>query len=497
MSDSEVYEAHESPLLSQEIRDYLVNSKIEERLNDLVNQALKERPTDIYSFLSSELSKHAHFVPAINKLVATEIFDSEGVPSLEVEAHVAFKGDVRSISIEIGTDQFRGPFDPVELRDNDSSRFNGQGVLRAVDTINNSLSPALVNHDVRQQSSVDDILVSLDGTPDRSMAGVNVLASVSLCAAKAAAVLFQKPLYQHFAELYHGGTPSYYNLPLPLVTVLRTGKAYGGKLKFSEWRIGVRDIVPPQERLKVVSAVFQQLSSAVAAKYQAGGKVTASDGALIAPVDKPEEAVAFITDAITKSGFKVNTDVFIGLDMAPNGFWNAEKNQYEVTDGKPTSPDDFVEFVGKFIDSNPNIALLEDPLTATETASYAKLRDRIGAKATVVGDQLYAGSATRIQAALEQGYFVPGLSMRPVQVGTVSEVMASARLVQAQPNGLVILSESYKETTDSSVVDLAVGIGAKYIKMGPPVRGERICKYNRLNRITNQLLEAGLLAPSS
>eukprot|EP00743_Colponemidia_sp_Colp-15_P003673 GILK01003965.1.p1 GENE.GILK01003965.1~~GILK01003965.1.p1 ORF type:complete len:508 (+),score=76.45 GILK01003965.1:50-1573(+) len=484
--------ASESSLLHPDVRQYLSTHQLEEKVNMFINRVLRERPGDPWQILSLEFGRLASVTPVVEAVFAREILASDGLPTFEVEVKIR-KGDQVWVAARViaPSDSLRGLQDGLELRDEDSTRFQGKGVTKAVHNINTILGPLIKGHAVTDLAALDELLRQQDVTEKKSVMGVNSLSCLSMALAEAGANARGLHTWQYFSDIFNGPSSSLcMNIPIPYVVVLRGGKNIGSKLKFSELRI-----VSKRNPLRLVHvmSVYQTLGRLLEAKYAANGKVQFADGSYMPPVDKIEDALNFVNEAIKQSGLQPGADVEIGLDCAATDLFLAEKNAYELVDGKATNVDDLITAYVKLVDTFPALRFFEDPVHFADITGLSKFKERLGSRVQIIGEAAYGGSCRRYTEAVRTGWNASCVSMKLDQVGTITDVMEAARTVLSEADHKVFLSDVTKENINGGLIDLAVAIGAEYVKLGPPSSAERLSKYNRLVTISQELADAGRL----
>jgi len=402
-------------------------------------------------------------MPSITNIKAREILDSRGSPTVEVELHT--KNHVATASVPSGAST--GTHEALELRDG-GKRYGGKGVLKAVKNINSIIAPKLKHKDITNQSQIDQLMIDLDGTKNKSRLGANAILAVSLAVAKAAAEKKHLPLYQYLSTL----TNTKPSLPKPFFNIINGGKHADNKLSFQEFMI-----VPQynifQKNLQAASEIYHLLKADLHKKY---GKNTTNvgDEGGFAPekLNSAEAALNILLQAIKESGH-LNTK--IAVDCAASEFY--KNGKYRV-DGKTLTTEQLLNYYLKLIKVYPIISI-EDPFQQEDFQSFAKLKQL--SKIQIVGDDLTVTNVNRINTAIKNNS-CNCLLLKVNQIGTLTEALQAVKLAY-QNNWKVMVSHRSGETEDTFIVDLAVAIGCNQIKSGAPCRGERTAKYNRLLRI--------------
>lgn len=406
----------------------------------------------------------------IKSIYAREILDSRGYPTIETEV-VLESGSAGIASVPSGAST--GSFEAIELRDG-GNRFLGKGVLKAVANVNEMIAPRLIGENAIDQHIVDKIMLDLDGTDNKSKLGANAILSVSLAICHAAADYFQMPLYR-----YIGGIRSK-TLPHPMMNILNGGAHADNKIDVQEFMI-----VPVVESsfknyIEICATIYHNLKKILKAK---GLNSNVGDEGGVAPnLNSTKEALDIIIEAINISGYKPGKDVCIALDVAASEFY--ENGMYNIENESKTT-DDMIEFYKKLIAEYPIISI-EDPLAEEDWDGFSKLMSEIGDKIQIVGDDLYVTNPKRLVKGIKQKSS-NAILIKLNQIGTVTETLNTIKI--AQENGYnPVISHRSGETDDTTISDLAVAVGAKYIKTGAPARGERVAKYNQLIRIEEDIL---------
>lgn len=425
---------------------------------------------------------------AITKVHARSIFDSRGNPTVEVDLTTE-KGTFRGISPSGAS---TGKWEACELRDGDKSAYLGKGVSKAVDNVNSIIAPEIVKAglDITDQKAIDDFLLKLDGTSNKTKLGANAILAVSIAAAYAGAAEKGQPLYEYIAGL--AGIKAPYILPAPAMNVINGGSHAGNKLAFQEFMIVPTGAKTFTEAMKVGTEVYHNLKSVIKAKYGIDATNVGDEGGFAPNVQSAEEALEVLTDAIKKAGYE--GQVHISLDVASSEFYKDGKYDLDFKNpnsdpSKWISGKELAEVYLGFIKKYP-IASIEDPFDQDDWEAWTHLRANAGV--TIIGDDLTVTNPTRIKTAIEKKS-CNGLLLKINQIGTISESIQAAQLSQSD-NWAVMVSHRSGETEDTTIADIVVGLGAGIIKTGAPCRSERVAKYNQLLRIEEQLGSNGRYA---
>ncbi len=411
----------------------------------------------------------------ISEIFARQILDSRGNPTVEVDV-LTDEGAVGRAAVPSGAST--GIHEAVELRDDDKKKYVGKGVLKAVKNVNSVIAPALLGHDVADQTGLDAMMIELDGTANKGKLGANALLAVSMAAAKAAAEEAALPLYR-----YIGGTNAK-TLPIPMMNILNGGAHADNKIDFQEFMIMPVGAPSFSEGLRWGVEIFHALKSVLKKK---GFSTNVGDEGGFAPnIQSNEEAIDTVMQAIQASGYKAGSQIVIAMDAANSELWDAKKKKYvfHKSDGKQLSSDQLVKFWEGWVKKYP-IVSIEDGMAEDDWNGWAALTQAIGDKCQLVGDDLFVTNVTRLQTGIDKG-IANGLLVKVNQIGTITETINAVTL--AQHNGYnTIMSHRSGETEDTTIADLAVALNCGQIKTGSASRTDRIAKYNQLIRIEEQL----------
>jgi enolase len=375
-----------------------------------------------------------------------------------------------------------GIHEAAELRDNDKKKYLGKGVLKAVKNVNTSIADALIGFDVTSQAAIDQVMIDLDGTPNKTKLGANAILAVSMAVAKAAAEEANLPLYR-----YIGGTNAR-TLPMPMMNILNGGAHADNKIDFQEFMIMPIGAPNFSEGLRWGVEIFHQLKSTLKKK---GYSTNVGDEGGFAPnIQSNEEAIETVLEAIQSAGYKTGTQIAIAMDAANSELWNAKKKKYvfHKSSGKEMSSDQLVKYWESWVKKYPIISI-EDGMAEDDWAGWKNLTDTIGSKCQLVGDDLFVTNVNRLQTGIDKK-IANGLLVKVNQIGTLTETINAVSL--AQNNGYnTIMSHRSGETEDNTIADLAVALNCGQIKTGSASRSDRMAKYNQLIRIEEQLGETG------
>jgi len=401
----------------------------------------------------------------ILNLKARWILDSRGNPTVEAELKTS-KGTVIA-SAPSGAS--KGTNEALELRDK-AREFRGNGVSKAVNNINTEIRKMFIGKQVNDPSLMDDMLIGLDGTENKSRLGANATTAVSIAFAKAYALDHGKEIFQSY-----GGT----NLPIPMSNVINGGKHAGNDLAIQEFMIVPRELRTMKDRIRALSEIYQEMKSLLLQKYGKSAINVGDEGGFAPSFRETREALDVIVSSIENSGY--SKKVMIGLDCAASEFF---KGTRYIIDNKQLTSAQMVDYYSSLLSSYPIISI-EDPFKEDDFTFFAALTKKIGSKAMVIGDDLFTTNVKRINQGLKQGS-ANALLVKINQIGTVSEAKEATELVRSK-KWKAIVSHRSGETEDTFIADFAVGINAEFIKSGAPARTERVAKYNRLLRIEEMI----------
>ena len=415
----------------------------------------------------------------IEKIYANEVFDSRGNPTVQVTV-VASDGSKGISKVPSGAST--GAYEAVELRDEDAFRFCGKGVKTAVENINTIIADSLIGENIFNQEKIDNIMIELDGTENKSRLGANSILGVSMAVAYAAANSMKIPLYK-----YIGGISGSL-IPMPMMNILNGGKHADNNLNIQEFMIVPLAGKSFKEYMKIGVEIYHTLKKVLKEKglYTAVG----DEGGFAPDLENDEEALKIIIEAISKAGYVPGLDVAIALDVAATEMYdepkkiNEDSKYYFWKTKELKNVDEMIEYYSVLCKKYPIISI-EDGLSEEDWQGWRKLTEKLGDKIKLVGDDLFVTNINRIKMGLESKV-ANCVLIKPNQIGTLSETLKSIKL--SKNNGYsVIISHRSGETEDTFIADLAVAVNAGFIKSGAPCRTERVAKYNRLINIENEM----------
>lgn len=418
----------------------------------------------------------------IKKIFAREVLDSRADPTLEVR--VILEDNTSAIS-QVPAGASKGKYEAWELRDKDLNRYKGKGVLKACENVNIKINSALAGLEIADQKKIDETLIKLDGTENKSNLGANAMIGVSLACARAASLSEGMPLYKYIRKIFNPGNENY-SLPTPMFNVINSGKhAESSKTEIQEFMIVPNDKESFKKKLQMAVEIFYSLKNIL--KVIKGYSVAVGDEGGFAPALKQnEEALKLIEEAVEAVGYKLGKDVFFALDVAASEFYNSETKNYKI-EGRELRFPELVNFYQNWFLKYPLISI-EDGLAEDDWVGWRALTERLliqNKNIMIVGDDLFTTNIERLKKGVETK-IANTILIKPNQIGTLSETLNCIELAQKNKYKTIISHRS-GETMDSFIVDLAVGAGAEYLKAGAPSRGERVVKYNRLLEIEEEL----------
>lgn len=408
----------------------------------------------------------------IRKISAREILDSRGNPTVEVDVELS-DGSFGTAAVPSGAST--GKYEAVELRDGDRSRYGGMSVLRAVENILREIAPALRGMVASEQETIDEKLIKLDGTENKSRLGANAILGVSLAVARAAAVSRGLPLYRYL------GGDSVSLLPVPMMNILNGGKHAADSTDFQEFMVVPAGAPSFKKALQMGTEVYHALKKVI--KDRGLSTNVGDEGGFAPSLKSNKEAVELILVAIEKAGYKAGKDCFIALDPAASSFY--QDGRYLLSrEGSSLTSSELIEYYARWVDDYP-IVSIEDGLAEDDWDGWVALTARLGNKITLVGDDLYVTNLRRLETGIARRAS-NAILIKPNQVGTLTETINTVKRAQ-KAGWLTIISHRSGETEDTTIADLAVAMSSGLIKTGAPCRSERVAKYNRLLRIEEGL----------
>jgi enolase len=415
----------------------------------------------------------------ISQIWAREIIDSRGNPTVEAEVELE-DGSIGRAAVPSGAST--GAFEAVELRDEDPGRFLGKGVLKAVQNVNEMIAPELEGCNVFDQQGIDDLMIELDGTPNKAKLGANAMLAVSLACAKAAANALGLDLYE-----YLGGLQSHI-LPVPMMNIINGGKHADNSVNLQEFMIMPVGAETFRQGLQWSIEVFHTLKKLLKSRKLA--TAVGDEGGFAPNLESDEQALSLLVEAIKLAGFRPGTDIAIAMDPAATELYEEAKAAGEEgkylfwKSGQLKTREEMVDYWADLVDRYPIISI-EDGLAEEDWEGWKLLTDKLGKKIQLVGDDLFVTNTTRIQKGIGLGVSNSVL-IKLNQIGTLSETMAAIEMAQRN-NWTAVVSHRSGETEDVTIADVVVATNAGQIKTGAPSRTDRVAKYNQLLRIEEAL----------
>ena len=410
----------------------------------------------------------------ITDVYAREIMDSRGNPTVEVEVYLE-DGTIGRAAVPSGAST--GQFEAVELRDSESSRYLGKGVLQAVANVNDIIGPAILGFDASEQVAIDGVMIELDGTPNKAKLGANAILGVSMAVARAAAESYDLPLFQ-----YLGGTNAK-ELPVPMMNILNGGAHADNNVDIQEFMIMPIGASSFMEALRYCAEVYHTLKGVLKAKGLATG--VGDEGGFAPNLGSNEEALQVITEAIEKAGLVVGKDIVFAIDAASSEFYKDGK-YHLAGEGKVKTAAEMVEYYVELCEKYP-IYSIEDGLAEEDWEGWRLLTDRLGKTVQLVGDDLFVTNTERLSRGIKEDT-ANAILIKVNQIGTLTETFDAIEMAK-RAGYTAVISHRSGETEDSTIADIAVAVNAGQIKTGAPARSERVAKYNQLLRIEDMLAE--------
>jgi enolase len=413
----------------------------------------------------------------IEVIVAREILDSRGNPTVEVEVGLD-DGSIGRAAVPSGAST--GAFEAIELRDGDKGRYLGKGVEKAVSNVEDRLADELIGYEVDDQRLIDQKMLDLDGTPDKSELGANAILGVSLAVAKAAAISSELPLYRYL------GGPNAHLLPVPMMNILNGGAHADSNVDVQEFMVAPIGAATFSEALRTGAEVYHALKSVLKKKGLSTG--LGDEGGFAPSLPSNASALDLIAEAVQAAGFALGTDIVLAMDVAATEF---HKDGSYVFEGSPKSTEEMINYYAKLAETYP-IVSIEDPLSEEDWAGWSAMTAQLGSKLQIVGDDLFVTNPTRIGRGIAESA-ANAVLVKVNQIGSLTETLDAVDLAH-RAGFKTMMSHRSGETEDTTIADLAVAVGSGQIKTGAPARSDRVAKYNQLLRIEEQLESAARYA---
>ncbi len=413
-------------------------------------------------------------MPYIVDIYAREVLDSRGNPTIEVEVTTESGAFGRAI---VPSGASTGEYEALELRDKDNTRYLGKGVLKAVANVNDIIAPEIIGYDVTSQMMIDQVMIKLDGSPNKEKLGANAILGVSLACAKAAADYYDMPLYRYLGGVFG------HTLPTPMMNILNGGAHANWCIDIQEIMIVPHGFKTFKKALQASSEVFHHLQTILKEK---GLTTSVGDEGGYAPrLGSNEEAISLVIEAIQKAGYTPGRDISLALDVASSEFYRAEEKVYQLkSENKLLTSDEMIAYLEKLVERYPIISI-EDCLDQNDWQGWKKITKRLGKKVQLVGDDLFVTNTTRLSRGISEGV-ANAILIKLNQIGTLTETLKAIEMAK-RAGYTTIVSHRSGESEDTTIADLAVAFNVGQIKTGSLSRTDRIAKYNQLLRIEDDL----------
>ncbi len=416
----------------------------------------------------------------IKKISAREVLDSRGNPTVEARVELQ-NGIIAKAMVPSGAST--GKHEAHELRDGDKKRYQGKGVLKAVRNVNNIIGKKLQGMEIDKQRQIDQVMIELDGTKNKSKLGANAILAVSLACARCASLSKNKPLYQYIRQAYRLPEKKW-RMPVPTMNILNGGKHADNSLTVQEFMV-VPQATKMEKRVRIGAEVFMALKQLL--KKSGYQTLVGDEGGFAPNLKSNEQALDFILSAIKKAGYKPGKDAFIASDLALSEYFDSKTGQYALNDKsgkKKVSANQVIKTLEKWLKKYPIISI-EDPLAEDDWINWMKCNGFLGKQVTLVGDDLFVTNYERLEQGIEMGA-ANAILIKLNQIGTLTETINTIYLAKENKYKISVSHRS-GETCDTFIADLAVAVNADFIKTGSLSRSERVAKYNRLMEIENEI----------
>ncbi|MCF6093621.1 phosphopyruvate hydratase [Microaerobacter geothermalis] len=415
----------------------------------------------------------------ISEVYAREVLDSRGNPTVEVEVSLESGAVGRAI---VPSGASTGAYEAVELRDGDNKRYLGKGVLKAVENVNEVIAPNIIGFDATDQVGIDELLIELDGTPNKEKLGANAILGVSMAVARAAAEALGIPLYT-----YLGGFNAKI-LPVPMMNILNGGKHADNNVDIQEFMVMPVGAERFSDALRMGAEIFHNLKAVL--KEKGLNTAVGDEGGFAPNLSSNEEAIQTILEAIKRAGYEPGQDVYLALDVAATELYKEGKYHLEG-EGVTRTTEEMIQFYQELVDKYPIISI-EDGLSEDDWEGWNKLTKAIGHKVQLVGDDLFVTNTQRLSQGIDQGT-ANSILIKVNQIGTLTETFDAIEMAK-RAGYTAVISHRSGETEDTTIADIVVAVNAGQIKTGAPSRTDRVAKYNQLLRIEDELSYIGRYA---
>ena len=415
----------------------------------------------------------------IKSMHAREILDSRGNPTIEVDV-ITSSGVLGRAAVPSGAST--GIHEAIELRDGDKKRYGGKGVLKAVENVNSIIAKALIGRTVLEQAALDNAMLNLDGTKNKSKLGANAILGVSMAVARAAAQEKGIPLYEYIAELFGNPTKGGFVMPVPMMNILNGGQHADNNVDIQEWMIMPVGASSFREAIRMGAEVFHTLKQVL--KDKRCNTSVGDEGGFAPDLKSNQEALDVIMQAINTAGYRAGKDVMLAIDSASSSFFKEGVYNMEAEDQPRKNSAEMIEWYKKIVQKYP-IVSIEDGLAEDDWDGWEALTEELGKKIQIVGDDIFVTNQERLQKGIT-GRVANSILIKLNQIGTLTETLETMKMAH-KASYTTVVSHRSGETEDSFIADLAVGTAAGQIKTGSASRSDRIAKYNRLLRIEEGL----------
>lgn len=553
MASASTREAREKYELKQKAVKYYDQNGVPKKMEEILNSMFYDNPDDVYGHLANYFAEHAK-TPLISQISARHGFDSKGQTTVQTDMYCTVRNKKKlSAAVVSSSSNSSLPENtkPEDREEEDKARE--AAVEAAIALLNGDINTRLQGVDPALQSDVDKILMKLyeelkaeederlakeaaeqaalggDGaTPvkeedasvsgkkggkssakkgksaavvvvpdepkEKLLPGAESICVASRAACTAASAVREEPLYQHIATLRFGEIPKDMRVPIPMVTIIQSGRSAPGKLNcVKEFMVVPKPGMPIADSLKYCQKIYSYVAKTLVTKSGMAAQYGNDIGALCPSYDKPEQGLDILQDAITSLELTPGEDFFIALNLAGKEIFDYEKGKYEVMGGQQKVPEDLVEFWVELLGRYPSVVAIIDPMRKQEKEHWMRLCDRVSDECYVIGNHTYPRPGLLLEEELTEEFKTSGTVLKLDQINTITDILESAKKMEDAENQIV-LTTCYGETTDTFLADMAVGMNARFLKIGAPVRGERIALFNRLIQIENQLKLEGRLA---
>lgn len=553
MASASTKEAREKYELKQKAVKYYDQNGVPKKMEEVLNSMFYDNPDDVYGHLANYFAEYAK-TPLISQVSARHGFDSKGQTTVQTDMYCTVRNNKKLSAAVVSSSSNSSLPENTKPEDREEEEKSREaGVEAAIALLNGDINTRLQGVDPALQSDVDQILMKLyeelkaeederlakeaaeqaamggDGaTPvkeedasvsgkkggkssakkgksvtvvvvpdepkEKLLPGAESVCVASRAACTAASAVREVPLYQHIATLRFGEIPKDMRVPIPMVTIIQSGRSAPGKLNcVKEFMVVPKPGMPIADSLKYCQKIYNYVAKTLVTKSGVAAQYGNDIGALCPSYDKPEQGLDILQDAITSLELTPGEDFFIALNLAGKEIFDYEKGKYEVMGGQPKVPEDLVEFWVELLGRYPSVIAIIDPMRKQEKEHWMRLCDRVSDKCYVIGNHTYPRPGLLLEEELTEEFKTSGTVLKLDQINTITDILECAKKMEDAENQIV-LTTCHGETTDTFLADMAVGMNARFLKIGAPVRGERIALFNRLIQIENQLKLEGRLA---